>query len=174
MIKLLREYFGITQQDMAIYIGISRSHLSMIESGRRTLEGNKSSKLVKLFLAVNAIMRSNDSSIDERDLAIAETFARKYDRFFDLQLLTYRHRLWKVDWQLRRRKNDREKNSKRFLQLDILESRVDEGAKTNFNILYTRPVPDNNRELLLLQIKKCSYEAALRFLEEQKEKKDRF
>lgn len=48
MIKGLRIHLGMTQKDMASYLGISRSLLSMAELGRRTLEADASQRLERL------------------------------------------------------------------------------------------------------------------------------
>jgi DNA-binding transcriptional regulator YiaG len=37
MIKEIRTHYGIPQELFAVYLGISRSHLSMAESGKRQL-----------------------------------------------------------------------------------------------------------------------------------------
>ena len=50
--KTLREFFGISQQDFATYLSVSRSMLSMVEVGERELPGAASVKLATLVSLV--------------------------------------------------------------------------------------------------------------------------
>jgi len=167
MIRQLREYFGISQDEMARQLGISRSHLAMIESGKRELNSEKHTRLGKLFLAINGIAIKDTAISNEK--AILPDHAGE-ERFFGcvkLELLTYRHRLLKVNRQIRTLQTSRERKAKRFMRIDMLEH-AGEKASECVNIrTHARPpsLPARDAELLKLKIKKCSYEAALKFLE---------
>ena len=52
MIKEVRAFYGISQDLLADYLGISRSHLSMAEGGRRALPTAATLKLLKFYQAM--------------------------------------------------------------------------------------------------------------------------
>ena len=54
MIKEVRAFYGIPQGLLADYLGVSRSHLSMAEGGRRTLPTAATAKLLKFYQAMLA------------------------------------------------------------------------------------------------------------------------
>ena len=54
MVKEVREFYNIKQEMLAAYLGVSRSHLSMVELGKRDLHPTKKLKLLKLYEAMFA------------------------------------------------------------------------------------------------------------------------
>ena len=53
MLKEIREHYGIPQSLFADYLGITRSHLSMAESGRRNISSQITLSLLPLYLAIS-------------------------------------------------------------------------------------------------------------------------
>lgn len=52
MIKEVRAFYGLSQSLLAAYLGITRSHLSMAEIGKRDISGNPYVLLTHLYLAL--------------------------------------------------------------------------------------------------------------------------
>ncbi|HMI79108.1 MAG TPA: helix-turn-helix transcriptional regulator, partial [Ferruginibacter sp.] len=128
MTRELREYFGISQDEMARQLGISRSHLAMIESGKRELNSEKHARLGKLFLAINGI---KDTAISS-EKAILPDHAGE-ERFFGcvkLELLTYRNRLLKINRQICTLQTSRERKAKRFMRIGMLEHAGEKGSES--------------------------------------------
>lgn len=48
-LKEVREYLGFSQEHVATFLGLSRSAVSLIESGKRKVELNEITKLSKLY-----------------------------------------------------------------------------------------------------------------------------
>ena len=54
MIKEIREFYGFPQAVLAQYLGISRGHLAMAETGKRDLQTDLYLKLTKLASAIHS------------------------------------------------------------------------------------------------------------------------
>jgi transcriptional regulator with XRE-family HTH domain len=54
MLKQIREHYKIPQSLFAGYLGISRSQLSMAESGRRNISAESLANLLPLYLAISS------------------------------------------------------------------------------------------------------------------------
>ena len=65
MIKEIREHYGIPQKLFADYLGITRSHLSMAEIGKRSIATYSQFTLLPFYLAISEPM-SKSKSKDER------------------------------------------------------------------------------------------------------------
>ncbi len=63
MIKEVREFYGIPQNLLADFLGITRSHLSMAEGGRRGLPGESSLRLLKFYKAISQSQSLTDEGL---------------------------------------------------------------------------------------------------------------
>lgn len=61
-LREIREYAGYSQEEVASHLGISRSAVSLIETGSRRVDAIELSKLAKLY------QWSTDSLLDQEDL----------------------------------------------------------------------------------------------------------
>jgi transcriptional regulator with XRE-family HTH domain len=66
MIKKIREFYGIPQSLLADYLGITRSHLSMAEIGKRSVDSSKLVTLLELFKSAGAKTAGKKSKSVER------------------------------------------------------------------------------------------------------------
>src|SRR5579862_1106514 len=95
-LKLAREYRGYSQDDVAKYLGISRSAVSLIESGERRLDTIELAKLARLYqttiqeLAIDTPPPVNDSVQAVARLAAALTEEDRREVMQFAQFLTAR------------------------------------------------------------------------------------
>lgn len=54
MIKKIRQELGLSQELTAGYLGISRSHLAMVEASRRALSSSAYTRLMELYMQLTA------------------------------------------------------------------------------------------------------------------------
>ena len=77
MIKEIRKHYGIPQSLFAGYLGITRSHLSMAESGKRSISGVSQLALLPFYLAIlNPKSKNNDEKLS-KELAIQKESLKK-------------------------------------------------------------------------------------------------
>ena len=60
-----REYRGLSQEDIAGHIGVSRSAISRMESGARNVNAVELGRLAKLYKTTTESLAGHDSSDDE-------------------------------------------------------------------------------------------------------------
>lgn len=83
-----KNYTGLTQEEMAIYLGITRSQWSMFSVGKRKLPTEASLKLNDLlyFLQQNNEVKSNFELLEKENKILKEEFKRK---LLDLEVLLF-------------------------------------------------------------------------------------
>jgi transcriptional regulator with XRE-family HTH domain len=64
----IREKIGITQEKLAILLGVSRSQLSLYEIGKRSLPRNATIKLAELLKLVNEKTEQENNDLKNNDL----------------------------------------------------------------------------------------------------------
>ncbi len=52
MIKIIRSFYGLDQNMLALYLGVNRSSISMAEGYRRSLKFPQNERLYRLFLSI--------------------------------------------------------------------------------------------------------------------------
>jgi transcriptional regulator with XRE-family HTH domain len=81
MLKEIREHYGIPQSFFADYLGITRSHLSMAESGRRYIPSQITLRLLPLYTAISQpALKSNDEKLG-RELGLQKEALNKLSNF---------------------------------------------------------------------------------------------
>jgi len=170
MIKELRTQLGMSQLELAMHIGVSRSHLAMVESGRKALNNDKHFLVTKMFIAANGGTEGIIPAAPQRDLGPGSPGKMPYNDLLQREYNKYWLRYEKVKSAIRCLENKREKKAKQFAHSAVLEQvdpRPGMPTLSYSEIFKAPPLPGNDNELLCLQIKKCSYEAALNFLKER-------
>ncbi len=84
MIKKTREFYGITQDWLAAYLGISRAQLSMAEIGKRKLDNATTLTLAKLYQATQP-GKARRKSKEIEDLAAVQK--NKFGKYIKEKLL---------------------------------------------------------------------------------------
>ena len=64
-LREVREYRGLSQDDVARHIGVSRSAVSLMESGARNVSAVELSRLARLYKVTMESLAGHESSDDE-------------------------------------------------------------------------------------------------------------
>ena len=75
-----REYRGLSQDEVARHIGVSRSAISLMESGTRNVSAVEFSRLAKLYKVTMESLAGHDSSDDESISMVARATATLSDK----------------------------------------------------------------------------------------------
>ena len=97
MIKEVREFYGITQELLADHLKISRSQLSMAESGRRAVPTTALAYLTRLYQAIPR------SATRIQDMQLKELLAgqkAQLDKFASHKIRLNEHKMAKLTKQL--------------------------------------------------------------------------
>ena len=84
-IKLYREKIGISQENLANYLGVSRGEVNYYENGKRAVPTNVIEKAAKLFGIDEYDLYSND--IESQQANIAFAFRADYLTIKDLETI---------------------------------------------------------------------------------------
>lgn len=117
MIKEVRAHYGFAQEFLADYLGVSRSLLSMAESGRRELSGKSSLRLLKLYMAISAPLTKGDQNIK----TILDDQKRNRKKIAASQLTLYRNQLQLLEWSLEKIQARQAKALKMFSSITAFE-----------------------------------------------------
>lgn len=75
-LKEAREYLGFSQEEVANHLGISRSAISLIESGKRKIESIELSKLSKLYNKPTDVLTGEAKEKRDKSLEKVEIIQR--------------------------------------------------------------------------------------------------
>ena len=75
-----REYRGLSQDEVARHIGVSRSAISLMESGTRNVSAVEFSQLAKLYKVTMESLAGHDSSDNEAISMVARATASLSDK----------------------------------------------------------------------------------------------
>jgi transcriptional regulator with XRE-family HTH domain len=133
-IKKLREDLGLSQEQMAIYLDVSRSALGMAEKGRRRLPTAALQKLAELQKAVHNNIPHEPKALQQqaaKDWAAVKRHAkqrmlRAYQLQQELTILQEQHgrcmRLWQALGHLKQAAPATHPRKKEQLWLEVLEA----------------------------------------------------
>ncbi len=133
-VKKMRETFGLSQEQMAIYLNISRGFLSMVEAGKRTLPTTALAKLAELQKSLQSNLVYGQKAMQQqatKDLTELKTYAKQciiklYQLQQELDLLKEQHgqclKVWLALGHLKQGAAATDSNDRDRLWLDILEA----------------------------------------------------
>src|SRR5437867_11028182 len=108
MIKELRKLFGISQTDLAAYLKITRSQLSMAEIGHRFIPTQKMLALVNFYKVMNGSAQQNEI-VDNQLTSSFNKQNAKRKKIIQKQLSLCEFKLAKIRKQLEELQNKQER-----------------------------------------------------------------
>lgn len=144
--KKIRETLGISQQQLAVFLGIPRSLVSMYEGGRRELPTNAMTKLSQLLLSLhNNTMLSNQPALPQthaaKDLAVMQQYKKQCCREAAL-----------TQKQLQRMKAEFQRGLQALMAVDYLFEQLPKGETSHKDQLWLELLKAKN----LKKMKRCS------------------
>src|SRR5882724_6629894 len=92
-IKQLRQSLGISQQAMADYLSISRSHLSMVEIGHRSHPSAMLLKLLRMEIKLAGAHSTHTRAVTEKQAASTNNMLRRKAEAYSVQATIANYKL---------------------------------------------------------------------------------
>jgi len=148
-----RAKLGLTQEQLAMQLGISKSLVKMVETNRRSLSTDKLAQVAKMEQQMDLLQLQNNTELPESLKEIYSKTEASVDMSIEYLGLRCSHRAMKLKRQLKRMEREHESMRAGLLNLEALQSmRPQSGKGIAENILLNRPA-------LLKKIMKCSLNA---------------
>ena len=119
MIKKTREFYGISQEWLAAYLGISRAQLSMAEIGKRKLDNATAITLAKLYQASQP-GKARRKSKELEDLAAVQK--NKLGKYIKEKLLQQEYALTLAQRSLHNMKADHQRAARVLETVQLLKN----------------------------------------------------
>lgn len=173
MLKETRILLGLTQQEMAGHLGISRSQLAMIESGRRDLATNKYLELLKIY-QVMAPGTSDSSNPVEKAPGQAEKLSLERKKLVKQQLDIHQFRLKHIKDRIAGFKAKQDSYLRLSAgmkgELSNLTAKTRKLLELREAEMGTHALKKGGSSLLELEMRLCACEAIIRFLQSELKK----
>ena len=174
MIKKIRDFLGLTQYDMAVYLTINRSQVNMIERGERDLPHEKNELLIPLSIMIEELDAGtleevlNDNE-DFREIIAKQKFNRK--QYLVLRTNECRYKVSRVERALYTLKEDKLRCMNTWKVIPILKAKTQPGIKYLYLVTKknaTQTLRKTGEDLQLkLETRLVGLKAELEFLEKQ-------
>ena len=127
MIKRIREFFGLTQDDLSVPLKTTRSHVNMIERNERSLSNNQLELLLpfsQLIDELNAGKLEEEINDDKDFSEIIEKQKFKSEQFLKYRINECRYKLARTERALEFLKEDKARCMNIWKILPILKKRA--------------------------------------------------
>ncbi len=167
MIKEVREFYGISQELFAAYLGITRSHLSMAEIGKRDISGKANIIVSHLYLA---LLQSKEATADAKLKSSLQEQKKKLTDKADKLLRNREYYLTRAKMNLEELQSGQVKSTKIIDSLTTLmqSDKLQDKRMMEIINIQARRMQDNTSEVyqLELQLKIRGLEAEIEYLKD--------